>query len=1056
MKENELKGMDEVLVHDVGETETEAIFSDDLKKKKIIRIIIFAVALVIIAAIVVTIIILVNKDDDDDEDKQKEKDETTIIMENGKINKPKNTNKEYQVIKLKNSQYTFILIHDPFTTNGGLEIKTNLGFNTEFADGFAHYAEHIFFGGTENVTELDIFQLISQFDEFINAYTWEDETVFQYFGSSLTYNTLLEYISDFIQNPKLNRTYLKTEIDVVTSEYDSYNTTINNYLDIYREYSNPEHPFHDTITGKTGNKATLGVYDADKLAEMLLNYYRILFSPENSVFLLYSSKSLEDMRLLAQKYFDFVLPKPTQEYINLYNKKKEALDKPLYVEGTLGKIASFNNLRETPLLVFLYHISQKSGIIEVCRPIEFLFQKNEDNSLLKYLFDKNYISKYEFYLEGYLKNEELISFHFSLTTEGLKNVDKIIDAFFAAINNIKDDDKLLQEKLENLKAIDKSLFINKEEKLSEFPDDVNEILRANYMFGFENMLGYPINLTYDVNRVKKILEELSPSNSFIFIDSKDKVNSKYLENAESYITKNFKLPYKMNNISEELLDNLNTIKTIDGYPFNIRSSNNDYTKLTGLTHEPCYKDKNTKCEYYEYNPKKDEEFNPFPVKDKDNILSLMKIDRSFGVPFVKGYIEIGLDETKFKDFLNDPDNKMFYYLFLYSFNYNFSFSDLLEAGTIIEVSTEISPKITIGFTTYNDLLDKVIQYIIDFFKEPIDEKTFNSLKEDYYISQADNPDSFDVFYKAYDIFERFITVDALDTSPINKENIMQASYSYFENIFINITNLKYKLTYLTYGDISFTQADSTTNKLATLIEVPEINLLSSEQKNVALPSKTSILYSTKSLNEYERQGSVLVMYEIDESLVDYMALYSLCASSFFFDYLRTKRATGYGVHLLPKEVNDKYYLLIFAFGKNYSPEQMDRFINEAIKESFNLKICSVEKIGQHIQNIQNSLFNYAEIRFEYLKEILTNPESLKLKQSLQKSKDEIIYDNIIKEIKPTLITNPKRIAILYHRGDITAEELEKQNQELDKTYLLNSNIENKLTDDIEYLKQYLN
>ena len=31
MKENELKGMDEVLVHDLGETEAE--FKDDLKKK---------------------------------------------------------------------------------------------------------------------------------------------------------------------------------------------------------------------------------------------------------------------------------------------------------------------------------------------------------------------------------------------------------------------------------------------------------------------------------------------------------------------------------------------------------------------------------------------------------------------------------------------------------------------------------------------------------------------------------------------------------------------------------------------------------------------------------------------------------------------------------------------------------------------------------------------------------------------------------------------------------------------------------------------------------------
>ena len=146
------------------------------------RIIILSVALIIIAAIVVTIIILVNKDDDDDDKKEDEgeKDETTILMRNEDFNKPKNTKKEYQLIQLKNSGYKFILIHDPFTTNGGLEIKTNLGFLTEFEDGFAHYAEHIFSGGTENVTKLDIYHLMRQFQEYANAYTWEDETVFEY------------------------------------------------------------------------------------------------------------------------------------------------------------------------------------------------------------------------------------------------------------------------------------------------------------------------------------------------------------------------------------------------------------------------------------------------------------------------------------------------------------------------------------------------------------------------------------------------------------------------------------------------------------------------------------------------------------------------------------------------------------------------------------------------------------------------------------------------------------------------------------------------------------
>lgn len=45
-----------------------------------------------------------------------------------------------------------------------------------------HIMQNIsFLGGTEKVTELEIFNLCGQFNEFLNAYTWFEETVFQYF-----------------------------------------------------------------------------------------------------------------------------------------------------------------------------------------------------------------------------------------------------------------------------------------------------------------------------------------------------------------------------------------------------------------------------------------------------------------------------------------------------------------------------------------------------------------------------------------------------------------------------------------------------------------------------------------------------------------------------------------------------------------------------------------------------------------------------------------------------------------------------------------------------------
>ena len=182
-----------------------------------------------------------------------------------------------------------------------------------------------------------------------------------------------------------------------------------------------------------------------------------------------------------------------------------------------------------------------------------------------------------------------------------------------------------------------------------------------------------------------------------------------------------------------------------------------------------------------------------------------------------------------------------------------------------------------------------------------------------------------------------------------------------------------------------------------------------------------------------------------------MNMYSLCAFSFFFDYLRTKRGTGYNVRIMPVNMEDKFYLQIFAIGKVYSPEKMDRFINEAIIESFSYKKCLVDEVMNHMENKLSAPSFYAEDKFNDLKSFL-NPEQMN-NFKLNKEND-FNYDTIVQKIKETLIDKPKRIAILLHRGDITDEEYEKQKGELDKSYFLNTNITNELTEDIKYLNKY--
>ena len=972
-----------------------------------------------------------------------------ILYTNDKIIKPLNTIKKYEIIELKKSKYKFILINDPKTLNGGLDIRSIFGFHTDIIDGFAHYAEHIFFGGTKNITELDLFNLVSQYNEMINAYTADEETGFQFFGSNYTFETLLEYISNFMQYPLFNKTYLKTEIKVVNSEYDNINYTYSTITDIMRDNSNPNHPFSQTITGHCGNKETLYNYDSDVLANYLENYYKKIFNPNNCVFLLYSSKKIEEMRYYAQKYFDFTLGEPSEEFNQLFNAKYQSLDNDIFLEGQLGKIAISNSLRETSQITFLFLVSNKNEYLNSFEIIQFLLNGNDENSLQNFLYKNNYISNFRFNnLDIILKKYDFIGIVLDLTDNGYKNIDKCIEAVFAAINSIKGPN--IQQLLNNLKSIDEIKFKNKEEKETAFPEDIDKIISNYFLLDPENMLGNPKDSLYN-DKVNEILNYLTPSKSFIVIDSTKEIKSEYITSTEIKYTKNYKTPYRINSIPNECLIKLNSIEEVDGYTFKIRNENKDYTNLTQLIKKPCYEESPYNCQYKEYDPQKNaSEYIPYVIKNSDNIISLMKIDRSYGIPFVKGYINITLDSEKFKEYINSNYTKALYYFILNSFNFKFSFSTLKEAGTIIEFSQQTESYIEISFSTYNDLLDKVIQYIIDFFNKPIDEVTFNSLRERYYLKNALNRDSphQELLQELNNIFMRFISVNSTEFGTFSLETVKLLNYSDFEEMFQNISEIKINLKYITNGDILIDQAISTTNQLSSLIK-PKINLMNSVKYNVEIPEKTSIIYSLIAPNKYQPQGITFVMYEFDNQFREYVEIYTYCADSVLFDYIRTKRGSGYTVRVQIKNILNKNYLMIYSLGSVFSPEKMDRLINEGIYESFSFNKCSVEEIRKHLKNKAN--LKYAENKFSDLKNSNINQvNDLKI----EKEEDNITYESIVEKIKDIVINKFKRIAIFYHRGNISPEELEDQIKELDKDYFFDKNVTNILTTNITYLEKY--
>jgi len=588
----------------------------------------------------------------------------------------------------------------------------------------------------------------------------------------------------------------------------------------------------------------------------------------------------------------------------------------------------------------------------------------------------------------------------------------------------------------------------------DIPTALKNLIRKYYFLGAENMLGNPHKQLYTINRVKEILSNLSADKCLISIDSPYSINTSFITKDTFHYTRSFNVPFKINPIPN--IVKLNTDKSIGDYNFKIREQNEEYTHLTELTKKPCYKEATPNCQYNEYNPENDTEYISYVVQNSDNILSLMKIDRSFGIPFVKGYIYIILDEDIYIEYVKTKEASALYYLLLNSINFKFMKSDLFEAGTKLEILEFLDSNLEISFSTYNDLLDKVIDLIKNVFKEPVNEKEFYLLKERYYLKKSKNRDNVknELIDDILSLFKRFISLNTYIFDDFSMDYVKNAKYEDFKALFESITSIITQLKYLTFGDISLEQANKTTVSLASIIKVlEEVNLKESSGQKVEIPANTSILYSLKSPNKYEKQGATLVMYEFDKNLKEEMTIYSYCASNFFFDYLRTKRGTGYTVQVKVTQILGKNYLFLYSLGKVYSPEQMDRFINEALRESFSFDKCNVDLILKHLKNVRN-IEGYADDKFEELKVDILFNNLMSIKE--KKTDEQIItYQNIVEKLKDVVIKNPKRIAILYHRADLNDEELHKQNKELDEKYLLNPEIKNEMTTNITFLGKYL-
>ena len=224
--------------------------------------------------------------------------------------KSPNDDKSYRYIKLDNGLRA-LLISDPDTPKSAASLDVYVGSASNPADrgGLAHFLEHMLFLGTDKYPDSGEYAtFVAEHGGSRNAYTAFEHTNYFFDIDPDHLEEALDRFGQFFISPRFDIEYVGREVNAVDAEYQlGLNTDPRRNLDVNREISNPEHPFH--ILG-VGSVETLANRPEAPVRDDLLTFYRQYYSANLMALTVLGSEDLDTLEAMVTTIFS---PVPNHE-----------------------------------------------------------------------------------------------------------------------------------------------------------------------------------------------------------------------------------------------------------------------------------------------------------------------------------------------------------------------------------------------------------------------------------------------------------------------------------------------------------------------------------------------------------------------------------------------------------------------------------------------------------------------------------------------------------------------------------------------------------------------
>ncbi|UZJ57142.1 hypothetical protein CBS101457_006462 [Exobasidium rhododendri] len=780
----------------------------------------------------------------------------------------------YRLIRLDNGLEAMV-IHDPETDKSSAAMDVRVGHLSDPIElqGLAHFCEHLLFMGTEKYPrENEYSEFLSNHSGSSNAYTGMENTNYFFDVGHDHLEGAMDRFAQFFLKPLFDPSCTEREIRAVDSEHKK-----NLQSDAWRAFqlekslSDPNHPYSHF---GTGNAKTL--WDDPKgkgmdVRDELLKFHDRFYSANVMKLVVLGREPIETLSQWVIEKFSGV--------------RNKGLSAPHFPSNPLGSEqlqtqVFFRSVKDIRMLDLTFPIPDQSPLFR-SKPGQFIshFIGHEgQGSILSFLKAKGWASHLSAGAMNGADGFEFFKISVDLTSEGLRNYDKVVGAIFRYVELLKGSQIPEWSFKEVQQLCDLAFRFKEKSPPSSYTSGLSSQMQLPYPR--EWVLSGPyLTREYDPKQIREVADCLSAQNCRVAVAAQSMPDgTKEWDQKETW----YGTEYKLTPIPSQLLK-VEGSRNVDEYEGMFLPKPNTFIPstfdVTGAPAKGQEKPKPTKRPVLaSHSPlsrlwhKKDDRF----FLPKANIFFALKSPLVDVTPnnAVKCRILVEL----IKDALTE-----------YSYD-----AELAGLGYNIESQ---SNAIGLSVDGYNDKLPVLVRYILEeFSKFKVDDHArFDIIKDQiqrgYMNFQLEAP------YQHANYYTTYLTVERMWTAEEKLKELESITPNDVQ-LFLEDIRKRLHIEMLSHGNIS---REESTGLLEMTEDILKSKSLATSElisaRSLLLEPKTNYNYTIAVPNAKNVNSSIEYYTQVgdpeDVQLRATLSLFSQMANEPTFDQLRTKEQLGY-------------------------------------------------------------------------------------------------------------------------------------------------------------------